>query len=433
MSRFGRTLALTLGAVLVGPLLVAPVAADQPAPVGGPVIVLDDAGQQPAVVVDRSGNTTVVWATHWCRGPVLAVTRPAGGAWGAPERIGRGTSPQVAVDRRGDVTVVFETNPPDRTTGVSAVRRPAGADWGAPVRLSVDGPAVDYDCNDDEGAFGAHRADLAVGPRGATVVVWQWGSYDRDRPFRIEAVYRPADGRWRSPVALTRANWSEDPVAGVDRAGNATVAYAPGAGEEDIVARRRVVGVGWRPPVRLTGDGWDFDVVVAPVGDATVVFARYAAGLNRIHAVRRPATGVWGAPRRISPEDAYIWGADVVVDASGTVSVVWDRRSGRIDLVRRPRDDGWSAPVLVAAAGDNGTPRVATNVVGDLAVLWQDDSAGLTARLLGHLAGWTPPFSVDGTPGYLPAYHPAVFPDGGMVAVWQSFDDVLFARLVPDR
>lgn len=131
MFRLSRTWTATLGSLLVtlpvaGLAGAAPVTAAPPAPIGGPLTTLSTDGQEPAVLVDRAGTTTVVWATDWCRGPIYAARRLEGAEWGTSVQIGRGTAPQIAADAAGNVTVIFETNPAGRTTGISAARLPAG-------------------------------------------------------------------------------------------------------------------------------------------------------------------------------------------------------------------------------------------------------------------------------------------------------------------
>lgn len=424
---------LTVSSVVVGALLLAApsgaatTSTSTPVRARSRVVTLTDHGQDPAVVVDRRGNTTAVWGTHWCRGPVYAARRPAGGSWQAPVRIGRGAEPQPAVDAAGNVTVIFATNPAGRTTGLAAVRRAVGGPWSQPVPLTHDRQAAHYNCNDDEGTYGAHRADLGVSPRGAVVVVWQWGSGDRNRPLRIQSAYRAVGGHWSSPARLTRPNWSENPAVAIDRSGDATAVWSPhGTG---TVASRRILGRGWGHPVRLAAHASDPDVAVAPGGTATVIFAR--AGDSAVVAVRRPPHGPWDDSRRLSPKGVDVVESEVMVDPSSTVSVVWQRTSGRIDAVLRPAGASWQRPVQVAPADPrNSEPREDLNDAGDLAVVWRREARGIVGRLHDHRQGWSATVSVVRASGYLPSHDVAGDPDGQLVTVWQTDDARVKARVV---
>lgn len=368
-----------------------------------------------STVVDGRGRTTVVWAEHWWRGPIRAVRRPAGGEWGRAVTIARGgTAPIAAVDARGNVTVVFQTNRRDRTTGVSAVRRLVKGGWQHPVHLSKDADASGYGPNGDEGTFGAHRVDLAVNLRGDAVVVWQWGSEDRNRPFRIQSVYRPAGHAWRGLARLTGPDWSQEPLVAIGPGGGATAVYGG-------VSRRRVVGEGWRGPVRTGATSSGADLVVDGRGTATLTFSDYRGDVNRVMATRRPLGAVaWRTPRRISPQRVDIGGFSQVQHPSGAISVAMQRYSGRIDVARRPQGGPWRDPVLVSRAGRSANPPVvATDATDFLFVLWQNQKLGLRGRLRYPAGGWTPIFQVSPSAGYFAGYEAAAYPDGDTLAVWE--------------
>ena len=113
----GRRVARVVGTVSAGVLLaVAGLAGAAPsaarASAWGPVVDLAAAPgtSRPDVVVGPHGATTVVWRTQ---NGIVAATRSPGGTWGAPHRLGNGTSPAAAVDGRGGVTVIWVRHQPD--------------------------------------------------------------------------------------------------------------------------------------------------------------------------------------------------------------------------------------------------------------------------------------------------------------------------------
>lgn len=421
-----RGLVVVLGAVLAAAPTAYPAAgmrASEPPPEGGVVSTLtthEDGYPGTTSVVDLYGNTTVVWSQHWWRGPIRAVRRPAGGEWGSPVTIAQGgTSPIAAADAQGNVTVVFQTNRHDRTTGVSAVRRLVNGGWQHPVPLSKDVNAPGYGPPNSEGTFGAHRLDLAVNPHGDTVVVWQWGSFDRDRPFRIESIYRPRGGTWGPLTRLTKPNWSQNPHVAIGPGGNATAVYGR-------FSRRRVVGQGWRGPVPTPGTSSGADLVIDRWGTATFTFPDYRHGTTRIMASRRPAdTAAWPKPQRISPKGIDIFGSfSQVQHPSGGISVAMQRQSGRIDVVRRPPGGPWRAPVQVSSPSPSAysPPVVATNATEVLFVLWKDQNLGLQGRIRYPAGGWTPTFQVS--PDSVTDYEAGAYPNGDTLAVWEVDNSV---------
>lgn len=424
MTRSRCLVASALAAVLIAPLVgaAAGTGSAQQTPLSlGPVVTPGLEGRDPDVAVDRHGTTTVVWGTHWWNGQIRVARRPAGGAWSDPVTIGRGVSPQVATDAWGNVTVVWSRNRPETTTGVMAARRPVAGTWTEPVRLSEDRPAPGYGPQDDEGTFGAHYVDLAVGSGGAALVTWQWGSYDRDVPFRVQAVYRPAGKRWGPSVNLTGPDWSSEPTSAVDDHGNAVVAF----GEEAAVlkARRRVVGRGWTAVTTLARKGLSgpesWDLAASGGGAATVVFIRYTSDRSIVYAVRRPAGGAWSKPRRLSPDGVSAWEPAVVTDAGGTATVTWHRRDNRIDAVRRPAGARWGTPVQIAWPSPGAEAlTIHANRRGDVFVGWRAGN-GIQGAHRPCSGTWTAPFVLTPTPAASSYdYAAAVYEGGDIALVW---------------
>ena len=104
--------AAVLAAVLVstgGAAIARPSAG--PGATWGPVIdlALSQSQSRPGVVVDRAGNTTVVWRTLTA---IIALRQNAAGVWGTPHRLGHGIAPKVGVDGAGTVTAIWTGSSP---------------------------------------------------------------------------------------------------------------------------------------------------------------------------------------------------------------------------------------------------------------------------------------------------------------------------------
>jgi hypothetical protein len=419
--RHKTAFAVALSTVLIAPAAVldfdSPARAEETMPTWGPVRVLAAQGLDPAVTIDRHGNTTVVWAKHYWNGPIRAVRRPAGGAWQRPVTIGRGTSPAVASDARGIVTAVWLTNRDGVTTGVAAARRSVSGRWRAQVKLSNDRAAAHYP--DGLGVFGADRPDLAVSPSGATVVVWQWGSSERERPFRLQSVSRPPRGPWGAVRNLTRANWAQDPVVAIDPHRNAVVGYSEWHFGKGAVLKstRRPAGRQWTAPVTLAAEGYQQQVAMDRAGNAILVWASAA---DRVRSRFRPAEGRWRAARTVSPGRASIDSFGLGMDGSGTSSVVWNRENGRVDLVRSLAGGSWSTPTRLGTSGTG--VLLAVNRAGDTLTSW--GLYGLVGRYQRQGSTWSDPFTIaPDLVGVMEHAAAAMAPNGDAVVVWKQEDE----------
>jgi hypothetical protein len=168
-------------------------------------------------------------------------------------------------------------------------------------------------------------------------------------------------------------------------------------------------------------DAYDGDVVVDRSGTATFTFTGYRHGKGTVMATRRPAgTAPWPEPRRISPRDVDIWEWSQVQHPSGAISVAMQRRSGRIDVVRRPPVGPWRPRVQVSPdARWAGAPVVATNATEVLFVLWENDSLGMRGRIRYPTGRWTPTFQVSPGTGFFGDYEASAYPNGDTFAVWE--------------
>lgn len=434
MSVRTPVLALTAAALALAGTL-APVAAGgepEAGPTWGPVKRLAGSPRGESVAVDGRGNTTVVWATSWTHPTrpraVMALRRSADGTWGRPKVVGRGYAPRVAADARGNVTVVWLTQRRGHSDGVAAARRPVGGAWSDPVRLSRDLRVPGYP-DDGEEPFGAARLDLAVSPRGVAVVAWDWGSDPRGKPWRIQAVVRPAGGPWGDRVAVTPPSGATRPLVGIGENGTAVLVYSrQRTGHPQTLVARRFVADHWTAPTRLTREGYDPALAVDRAGNAVVTFLR---DFVRVEAVRRPAAGRWREPRRLSPRGVEINDAALAMNGRGTALVALVRASGRVDLVRRPPGGRWSAPTAVSpAAASVFDVLVGLNGVGDTFVGW--GGYALHGRYRAHGGAWGDRTTVSPDAGVevLERTYVRVTPAGDVVVLWKQEERPLKVRVL---
>lgn len=428
-----RAVVTVLGTlVLAGPLLVAlPQAASGRAvePEWSPVTRLAANPQSAALAVDGRGTVTAVWATSSWPHRVVAVRRPAEGSWGATRVLGRGYAPVVDADARGNVTVVWLERRDGFTDGVLAVRRPVGGAWSDPVRLTRDLAVPDYPSGGEE-PYGAAEVDLAVNRRGAAVATWTWGSDERDVPWRIQASVRTPSGLWRGPRDVTPRGPVRHPDVDLAGDGTATLVYGrqPFGSPQALVARRRVPGVGWTRPVTVAREGYAHTIGVDRAGNATLAFS---PDFSRVRAAFRPADGRWRVPERVSPAGAQVDDFALAVNGPGLALVAMGRSGGRVDVIERTPRTPWTDPELVAPRGETVCEVLpALDDGGDAFVGWGCYSLSGRHRLAGGVWSDASTISPDSGVEVLESAGAVVAPGGDVTVVWDQEELPLRARVL---
>jgi PKD domain len=300
--------------------------------------------QNPHLAVAPDGSA-VAAATGSCSGEVpcvVAAYRPPGGPWGAAEEAGTPTGSssitglEVAATPGSAYTVVWgegtfgEGNivPPGRVRSNDRASGSAGA-WGSPQTVA-DLPA------DAPGCFTGNCFDLAAGPGGEQVAVWQQNGTAGNR---MSAALRTPGGPW----------------GGVENVGDA------GSGTAE-------------PHAAVTSNG----IPVVAWGSA----ARIAAVGHGSH---RTAGG-WQTVEIGTPAETTVRLGDLAVDADGNALTAWDEAPGGVfsagfdgggprftafslprgSLVEAPfsaaADDNWSPPASIAWAFGDGPGATGASV-----------------------------------------------------------------------
>ncbi|GAA1147307.1 hypothetical protein [Nocardioides aquiterrae] len=392
----------------------------------GPVTTLAANTRGESLAVDARGAVTVVWAGTASPGDVIARRRTAGGDWHAPVVIGHGYAPQVVVDRRGDVTALWLTQEPGRTDGVAAARRPAGGHWSDPVEVSRDLPVPGYQPGAED-VYGATQLDVAVGARGVVAAAWAWGSVDRHRPWRVQAVWRHRHGGWADPAAVTPANSSSAPQVGVAADGTTVVAWGRQPfGHPQTLRARRHDGSGWTAPETVAREGYAPELAVDRAGDALLVFH---TATDRAAAAAMTAGGAWQPVERLSPAGVDAEDVALAMNAAGAAVVAVGRPGGRVDLVDRPRGGPWGPPVrAVRSRATVYDVLVALDGAGDVFLGWGGYALYGKLRPAGGSWGARTTISPDAGAEVLEATYAAMAPDGAVAVLWKQEERPLKVR-----
>lgn len=277
--------------------------------------------------------------------------------------------------------------------------------------------------------LGAAEVSLAVSSAGDAVVAWAWGSDDRGRPWRVQAVRRPAGGRWSDPVGVTPADGSRRPQVCIDADGGALVLYGRQRFGHPQVLRTQTWPAGgtWTDPQVLAWEGYGPSLAVDRAGNAVVAFT---PDFTSVRATARPAGGVWERPQRLSPAGADIEGLSLAMNEAGAAVLALGRPAGRVDVVRRPPGGPWSEAERVVRAGTAVyAVVVALDDAGDTFLAWGGYALLGTYRPSGGT--WGEPVTISPDPGadVLEATYAQIAPEGDVAVLWKQESMPLKVRL----
>jgi hypothetical protein len=165
------------------------------------------------VAMDAAGNAIAVWPGD--HGVETAVRLIGAKTWRAQSVVSSGADrPIVEVDGRGTATVMwFEAGAAAGEWALKAATSAIGARFGSPELVAT-------------GRGNVSQFELAVGPRGDAVAVWQRRERDVDVTPQVEAAVRQAGGRFGPVQHLGQTRRETEPAdAAVDARGNAIVVW----------------------------------------------------------------------------------------------------------------------------------------------------------------------------------------------------------------
>lgn len=385
----------------VGSQIVVRAATHRPGmPAFGPVQTLTPPGNgtlnvNPAVVIDRSGNATAIWAS-WDNvaqtSRLQAAFQPAGGVFGAPREVFGGQTyfpmpADLGVDGQGNVTAVWmESNPTNTTVHPNPVQirtatRPAQGEFGASSVLAGNGNAYDTNVG-GAGRVSVGWPQIAVNDAGDALATWWFEDLDSGPPAdylrQVQASVRPRGGSFGAAAILDTMNGPVivHPHAALDQQGNAFTT--------------------WFSPA-------DGDPSDAP---------HYGLWVQV-----RPAAGPAGPPTRLAPWDEVSPGVEpaIAVDSTGAATVAWQGKDNSINASTREAGGSFGPKQTVSPPGPAGLPVIGADALGNTVLAWRT-SSGPQVAIRPHGGTFGSPTTVTGAG----LSNLAVFGAGGAVMVWDG-------------
>jgi uncharacterized repeat protein (TIGR01451 family) len=323
----------------------------------------------------------------------------------------RGGFPQIVTDGSGIVHVVWTYEAGDDE--IYYIRRASDGTWSSPQNLSHNtGDSAD--------------PQLAVDKGGVVHVVWVDNT---PGTYNIYYARRGNDGIWSNPLNISSSSMGAFlPQVAVD--GNETVHvvwqdHTPDSA--DIYYSRRTNDGTWSIPLNIsntTGQSEEAQLAVDESDGVHVVWHDDTPGNRDIYYAYRADSGTWSAPRNVSSNPTESYPPRLAIDGNGVVHVVWFDTilygDSDIYYAQRGSDGTWSSPLNISSMGVTNFPELAADKRGFVHVVW-DDGSEVYYIQRGSNGTWSTRQNISHNPR--PSYAPQLAMDesGGIYVAWLDY------------
>ena len=131
---------------------------------------------------------------------------------------------------------------------------------------------------------------------------------------------------------------------------------------------------------RNSGNSYGADIAVDALGNLHVVWHDETTGNWEILYSTKPSGGSWSTPVNISNSSNSSFGAEIALDLSGNIHVVWAEFLGSFDQIfysLKPSGVNWSTPVNISNSSDFANqPRLGVDGNENVHVIWTGGGRG---------------------------------------------------------
>lgn len=311
-------------------------------------------------------------------GTALAVPAQAASSWSPPVQlpagcVSSGSVPGLAVNAAGTEAAAGSQLNAGNSSSVLVCTSADGQTWPAPATVG-------------EGTSPA----VALAPDGRVVTAWAGGPFTA--PV-IQASVRPPGGTWSAPVTV--GTDARGPLIGIDRSGNAIIAWAGATGT--IHTASLPAGGSWTPAQTLatTNYGSGLAMAVNSAGSAVLTWAAKGTGVGT-YADSGTILGGFAAPVKVGLPPYPGGRTSVALNDAGQAVMVWARGLGAANVAATRSAAGtWSAAVQLSA-NEAGNLDVAIDGAGDAVATFEQyvpntSIIALYASKLPAGGSWGPP------------------------------------------
>jgi PKD domain len=339
-----------------------------------------DSSFTPQVAVDAGGSIYVVWEDDIALGSNVLFSRSADGGvtFSTPKNLsnssGYSFSPRIAVDARGGINVLWLNNTPGYYAVFFSRSADGGATFSGPNNLS-NGPA-------DTG-----NPEIAVDAGGNISVVWE----NDDITFGVFYTHSTdAGATFSTPVNLaTNTTGSFSPQLAADGNGDIYVVWEDDFNFQSDISFSRSVdqGATFSAPKNLSsnaGSSVSAQLAVDSSGNVSVIWADNTPGtFNTLFTRSTDKGATFSSPKNVSNSPGSSTSPQISLDAGGNIYAVWQGNIppsfSRDIFFTRSADGGatFAAPLNLANAfGSTPFPCLNVDAGGNINVSWRDTNLG---------------------------------------------------------
>src|SRR5712672_3345151 len=283
-------------------------------------------------------------------------------------------TPQAAVDAAGNINVVWE----DDTANNSNILFGRSTDGGLTFSTQPLSNTVGY----------SHSPRICVDSKGAINVVWVDDTTGKPVVYFSRSIDGGASFSAPPTMLSSVAAYSASPQVGVDGSGNVSVVWESDSSPVVVLFSYSADGgATFSAPANLTTNTTGSigpQMAIGVDGSINVVWEDDFNFQSDISFRRSTDGGLTFSPTinsvatNLSNNSGNSFGAQVAVDLSGNIEVVWtDNTSRNNDILFTRSSDGGAtfAPTknLSNSAGDSGNALVGVDANGNIYVAWQDN------------------------------------------------------------
>jgi hypothetical protein len=339
-----------------------------------------DPSSTPQVAVDGAGTIYVVWVDTATSNSTIQFSQSSdgGGSFSAPQNVsgttGSSTNPRLFVDAQGGVNVVWVNNAPGNNDIFFSRSAAAGGSFSTPVNVSND-------------AADSLSPQLAVDASGNISVVWESDS----TPFGVLYSHSMDGGTSFSPpldlATNTGGSFGAQISVGTDGSINVVWEDDTNTASNISFSRSTDQGGSFSPAKTLSTnlvDSTEAQIALDASGNIDVIWADRTSGIFNIFFSRSTDQGAnFSGPTNLSNGPANSLHAQIGADATGGVYVVWqqnvaaDFNNRDIFLARSSDGVNFLNPTnLSNNLGNSTNAWITVDSTGAINLTWQDTTPG---------------------------------------------------------
>lgn len=387
-----------------------------------------DYSYTPQIAVDSNGTIYMAWEDDTATNSNILFTRSTDGGvtFSTPINLsntsGDSFNPRIAVGSAGNVYVVWEDDTPGNTVIMFSHSTNAGVSFSTPINLS-------------NSSADSSTQQIAVDSSGNIYVVWE-----NDTLNLGIFLSRSTDGgaTFSAPATLsTNPSGSYSPQVAVGLSGNLSVVWEDDANSAADISFTYSTdhGATFATPASLSyhnANSMSAQVAIDLSGNIDVVWENNSLGYFDIFFSRSADNGVtFSTPADISDGSGEAQDPQITLDAKGNINVVWEDNtppSINPDIYFARSGNGgttFSSPVNVSNdAGISANPFLTVDAAANIDVAWEDNTPGnrdiFFSRSTDSGATFSSPLNLSNDPGLSLAVDMAADKSGNLNVTWQD-------------